>query len=75
MSTEMIVIVLLAWTVAGFLAAIAFGSMIKESDTTPEEEDDTVAASTSTVSYLRHNKRKPASDTRVRHSTAKRMTG
>jgi len=74
MSAEMIVIVLLAWTVAGVLAAIVFGRMIQQTDTSPED-DDALPSSTETLRYFRPHKRKPTSVTRVRHGTAKRMTG
>jgi len=74
MSTEMIVIVLLAWTVAGVLAAIVFGRMIQETDASPED-DDALPASTDTLRYFRRHKRKSSSVARVRHGTAKRMTG
>lgn len=74
MSATMIIIVLLAWTVAGVLAAIVFGRMIQETDVSPED-DDALPASTDTVSYFRRHKRKAANATRVRHGTAKRMTG
>ena len=74
MSVTMIVIVLLAWTVAGVLAAIVFGRMIQETNASPED-DDALPASNNTLRYFRRHKRKTLSATRVRHGTAKRMTG
>ena len=73
MSATMIIIVLLAWTVAGVLAAIVLGRMIRATDVSPDD-DDTLPASTDTVSYFRRNKRKAAGIARGRHDTAKRMT-
>ncbi|MGE5240037.1 MAG: hypothetical protein ACM3NI_00180 [Bacteroidota bacterium] len=74
MSATMIVIVLLAWTVAGVLVAIVFGRMIQASHTSLED-DDALPASNDTLRYFRRHQRKPSSATRVRHGTAKRMTG
>jgi hypothetical protein len=74
MSATMIVIVLLAWTVAGVLAAIVFGRMIQETDASPED-DNALPVSNDTLRYLRRHKHKPASAARVRHGSAKRMTG
>jgi len=74
MSTAMIIIVLLAWTVAGVLAAIVFGRMIQDTDTAPED-DDALPTSTDTVRYFRHNKRKSADAAHVRHGNAKHLIG
>lgn len=75
MSATMIVIVLLAWTVAGVLAAIVFGRMIQEADALTED-DETLPASTDTLRYLRRHKRKSADAAHARHhGAAKRMTG
>lgn len=74
MSATLIVIVLLAWTVAGGLVAIVFGRMIQESHTSLED-DDALPASNDTLRYFRRHKRKPSSATHVRRGTAKHMTG
>ncbi len=56
MSTEMWVVVLLAWTVTGLLVAIAFGRMSQVEDV---DQDETLPASSArAVKYLRRNKRK-----------------
>jgi len=56
MSTEMWVVVLLAWTVTGLLVAIAFGRMNQVGDM---DQDETLPASSAkAVKYLRRNKRK-----------------
>lgn len=56
MSTEMWVVVLLAWTVTGLLVAIAFGRMNQVEDM---DQDETLPASSArAVKYLRRNKRK-----------------
>ena len=74
MSATMIVIVLLAWTVAGLLVAVVFGRMIQETHTSLED-DDALPASNDTLRYFRRHKRKPSNATHVRHGTAKRITG
>lgn len=53
MSIEAVLVILLVWTVAGLLAAIAFGKMVRE--TSPEEEES-LAAPAGTVKYLRKTK-------------------
>jgi len=56
MSTEMWVVILLAWTVTGLLVASAFGRMNQIEDM---GQDETLPASPArAVKYLRRNKRK-----------------
>jgi len=50
------VVVLLAWTVTGLLAAITFGRMNQVED--PDQDETLPASSASDVKYLRRNKRK-----------------
>jgi len=56
MSTEMWVVVLLAWTVTGLLVAIAFGRMSQVEDM--DQNETLPAFSARAVKYLRRNKRK-----------------
>ena len=56
MSTEMWMAVLLAWTVTGFLVAIAFGRMSQVEDL--DQDEALLASSARAVKYLRRNKRK-----------------
>lgn len=56
MSTEMWVVVLLAWTVTGLLVAIAFGRMSQIEDL--DQDEALPFSSARTVKYLRRNKRK-----------------
>ena len=56
MSTEMWMVVLMAWTVVGLFVAVTFGRMnqVEEMD-----QDDTLPVSSArSVKYLRRNKRK-----------------
>lgn len=53
MSADTLLIILLVWSVAGLLAAIAFGKAIQGSS---PEEDEGLAPSASTVKYIRRNK-------------------
>ena len=55
MSTETLLVILLVWSVAGLLAAIAFGKAIRE--TSPDEEEG-LASSAGTVKYIRRKKDK-----------------
>lgn len=72
MGTDTLLVILLAWSVAGLLAAMAFGKAIQE--TTPDEEED-FASSAGTVKYIRRNK-KTIRDTSVNvpdpHNTDKK---
>lgn len=72
MSIDMLLVILLVWTVAGLLAAIAFGKMVRE--TSPEEEEN-LAAPAGTVKYLRKSKNKSrdasAREPISRHDTTK----
>ncbi len=75
MSTETLLVILLVWSVAGLLAAIAFGKAIHE--TSPDEEES-LAPSVGTVNYIRRNKTK-VRDTSVdvsgsHHATKKRAS-
>lgn len=56
MNADTLLVILLVWSAAGLLAAIAFGKMIRE--TSPDEEEK-LAASTGTVKYFRRNSDKP----------------
>lgn len=55
MSTDTLLVVLLVWSVAGLLAAIAFGKVVR--DISPDEEES-LASSAGTVKYIRRNKDK-----------------
>lgn len=76
MSIDTLLVVLLVWTVAGLLAAIAFGQVVRK--TSPEEEES-LAAQAGTVKYLRKTKDKSrgASAHRPvsRHDTTKHASG
>ncbi|MBI3571638.1 MAG: hypothetical protein HY082_11165 [Gammaproteobacteria bacterium] len=76
MSTDTLLVILLVWSVAGLLAAIAFGKAIQE--TSPDEEES-LASSAGTVKYIRRNKEK-VRDTSVdvsgsHNATKKRASG
>ena len=76
MSISTLLVILLLWTVAGLLAAIAFGKAVQE--TSPDEEES-LASSVGSVKYIRRNKVK-ARDTSVnvsgsRNTTNKRASG
>ncbi|MEW6330916.1 MAG: hypothetical protein AB1560_05580 [Pseudomonadota bacterium] len=76
MSIDALLIILLVWTVAGLLAAIAFGKVIRE--TSPDDEEN-LAAPAGSVKYLRKTKDKSRdasdNDTRARHHGNKRASG
>jgi hypothetical protein len=55
MSIGTLLVILLVWTVAGLLAAIAFGKAIQH--TSPDEEES-LASSAGTIKYIRRNKEK-----------------
>lgn len=55
MSIDTLLVILLVWSVAGLLAAIAFGKAIQI--TSPDEEES-LASFTGTVEYIRRNKDK-----------------
>ncbi|GAB4515022.1 MAG: hypothetical protein Tsb0026_20590 [Sulfuricaulis sp.] len=55
MSTDTLLVILLVWSVAGLLAAIAFGKSIQE--TSPDEEES-LASSAGSVKYIRRQKNK-----------------
>lgn len=75
MSIDTVLVILLVWTVAGLLAAIAFGKIVRE--TSPEEEN--LAAAAGTVKYLRKTKNKSrdasAQAPVSRHGTSKHASG
>lgn len=56
MSTITLLVILLVWSVAGLLAAIAFGRIVQ--DASPDEEES-LASSPGAVKYIRRNKHKP----------------
>jgi hypothetical protein len=76
MSFDTLLVILLVWTVAGLLAAIAFGKMVRE--TAPEEEES-LATSAGTVKYLRKTKDKSRDASAhapvSRHDTTKHASG
>lgn len=76
MSFDALLVILLVWTVAGLLAAIAFGKMVRE--TAPEDEAS-LATSAGTVKYLRKTKDKsrgaPERTPVSRHGTTKHASG
>jgi hypothetical protein len=76
MSFDALLVILLVWTVAGLLAAIAFGKMVRE--TSPEEEES-LATPAGTVKYLRKTKDKSrdasAHEPASRHGTTKHASG
>lgn len=76
MGFDTLLVILLVWTVAGLLAAIAFGKMVRE--IAPEEEES-LATSAGTVKYLRKNKDKsrdaPEHAPVSRHGTTKHASG
>jgi hypothetical protein len=52
MSIDTLLVVLLVWTVAGLLAAIAFGKAVQE--ISPDEEES-LATSAGTIQYIHRN--------------------
>lgn len=55
MSTVTLLVILVVWSVAGLLAAIAFGRIIQD---TSSDEEENLASSAGTVKYIRRNKGK-----------------
>ena len=74
MNLDTILVVLLVWTVAGLLAAIAFGKAVRAS--TPEDDEAATSAAAGSVSYLRKSERKSqttvASGSKPRQAVTKR---
>jgi hypothetical protein len=68
MSIDMLLVILLVWTVAGLLAAIAFGKVARQAS--PDEEES-LASSAGTIKYIRRNKDK-ARDTSVHVAGSRR---
>lgn len=56
MNLDTILVVLLVWTGAGLLAAIAFGKVIRAN--TPEDDETVTPVAAGSVSYLRKSERK-----------------
>lgn len=56
MNLDTILVVLLVWTGAGLLAAIAFGKVIRAN--TPEDDETATPVAAGSVSYLRKSERK-----------------
>lgn len=54
MSIEMFLVILLVWSAAGLLAAIAFGKAIREPDSSLDQK--TLAYSSRTIEHVRKNK-------------------
>ncbi|OGI50199.1 MAG: hypothetical protein A3E57_07990 [Candidatus Muproteobacteria bacterium RIFCSPHIGHO2_12_FULL_60_33] len=75
MSTNTLLVILLVWSVAGVLAAIAFGKAIQE--TSPDDEES-LASSVGTVKCFRKNKAKPrdtsAVEPKSRQGSTKRLS-
>lgn len=71
MNADTLLVILLVWSAAGLLAAIAFGKMIRE--TTPDEEEK-LAASTGTVKYFRRTSDKARSAEHTAQSSRQRAT-
>ncbi|MEX2163636.1 MAG: hypothetical protein WD823_05285 [Sulfuricaulis sp.] len=76
MNTEVILAVLLVWSVAGFMAALAFGKAIRAIELTDEQ---LLRGTGGNVTYLRKKHRHPANQrshtARTRDGSAKRVTG
>lgn len=74
MSLGAFLVILLVWTVAGLLAAIAFGKAVRE--TNPDEEEG-LAAAAGTVKYFRKSKSRatPEETPVARHDSSKRISG
>lgn len=76
MSIGALLVILLVWTVAGLLAAIAFGKVIRE--TSPDDEEN-LATPAGSVKYLRKTKDKSsdasAHEPHARHRDNKRASG
>lgn len=77
MNLDTILVVLLVWTGAGLLAAIAFGKVIRAN--TPEDDEAATPVAAGSVSYLRKNERKPrtttATGSKSRQAVTKRVVG
>jgi hypothetical protein len=54
MSTDTLLVILLVWTVAGLIAAIAFGRAIRETDA--RQDDEILASSPGSIKFIRRNK-------------------
>ncbi len=77
MSLDTILVVLLVWTVAGLLAAIAFGMAVRAN--TPEDDEAVTPAAAGSVRYLRKSERKSqttaAAGSKPRQAVTKRAAG
>ena len=78
MSTDTLLVILLVWSVAGILAAIAFGKAMRVIETAPHKEE-LLPAAADNVRYYRSNKRKAGAErvaiARMRNGTMKQATG
>ena len=76
MNTEVILAVLLVWSVAGFMAALAFGKAIRAIESTDEQ---LFRGTGGNVTYFRKKHRHPANQrshaARTSDGSAKRATG
>jgi L-aminopeptidase/D-esterase-like protein len=54
MSTDTLLVILLVWAVAGLFAAMAFGRVIRETDSA--QGDEILASSTGSIKFIRRNK-------------------
>jgi hypothetical protein len=76
MGIDTILVVLLVWSIAGMLAAIAFGKAIHLST---QEDEENLASSSGTVKYFRKNINNSDStkstESESRQGTTKRVSG
>lgn len=68
MGTETFLVILLVWSVAGLLAAIAFGKAIREPDSALDQE--TLASSVGTTEHVTKPKRRARSRRETAQETA-----
>ena len=78
MSTDTLLVILLVWSVAEIMAAIAFGKAIRIIETAPQKAEPLPAAA-GNVRYFRRNRRKTSTArvavARMRNGTMKQATG
>jgi len=78
MNIDTLLVILLGWSVAGILAALAFGKAMRVIETAPYHQERLPTAA-GNVSYLRTNKRKAAAKrgtvARMPNGTKKQAVG
>jgi hypothetical protein len=78
MSIDTLLVILLVWSVAGILAAFAFGKAMRVIGTAPYKEEFSLPAADN-VRHFRRNRRKAGSKrvtvARIRNGTMKRAVG